>query len=1039
MKNKQTQFMISILIFLLYTLNAFAEEGTSLECNTTSNFINTLQGKSKSKKLKNIHQETKTLMIMVDFKTKKYKKTEKYLSDNIYNLENKESLHSFWYKIRYGAQSIKPAEESWNIKNDGVVRVTLPYDVDQGFDQDGSMFTGTANSEALNKASEYIDFSKFDTNNDGIVDKTELIIVFTYPINFRAYASGISKDYDDITLKTSSIVIGSNTNIDLLLHEAGHALYHLPDLYTNYVAYGNTKVSGLMNKNDSFLSGYSSYLIGARVGTENNDEMRLIERDAPSDVEGPRVYRIDTEDPEEYFLLENIKGYLNIIQVSTHMYKQCFLPKKLNNTSYLNFKYVSGTSTNISVKDVLSTGNVMTFSIDRKAHTLQPAEMINPLNSDSRGVVGYKKLSHFRWTDVGADKYGLEVLFSLEDGEEIIVYKNMDIKDNFVKFDPNSLHKYSNKSLTVKVTLSTFINNKWEKNIYYYHKIPKFSLEAPTDVTVRLADDRDDCSLALTWNDNAENEIGYFIRHNETVVDTIPANSESYTLSLPIDKKKSICNSINVGISAFGLKGMVSRNVHREKNSYSPLEPEKKSLIISPKNWTKVNSGDDIALRWKNYGAARVSLLVTYDIPGKPGSTTIIKNTNIFKTNTTFKIPSSFIVCTIKLKSYDENNNSLGSSVIYIHEKIPAAPRNLRVEGTGETTATLKWEDNSNNERGFLIHEDTLGLIAKLDANTESYKLVGLSPKKRYRYRVKAYGASGPSGEATAYMFTPSKIRSIITAPTDGTKIKGGENVTFTWESYGVTSLSFSVYYYLNGEKIYITNGFLDPIITSKKVKIPPNIKGKVYARLFSYLGHISKGGSTTILKIDETLPNNPTDLGVMNITKNSATLTWTANDTNIIGYNIYENTTLKETLDANVTTYTATELTADTNYTYSVKAYNASGESSASSTSFKTDKDTAVVATKSLITSPKNRDKIVPGSNVTVTWENHGATRKNLTVGARVNGEYIYIKKGRNIQGTSATFKMPLGFTIAFVYLFSYNKDYTYLGNSMISLSPEK
>ncbi|CAA6801140.1 MAG: Cna B domain protein [uncultured Sulfurovum sp.] len=85
------------------------------------------------------------------------------------------------------------------------------------------------------------------------------------------------------------------------------------------------------------------------------------------------------------------------------------------------------------------------------------------------------------------------------------------------------------------------------------------------------------------------------------------------------------------------------------------------------------------------------------------------------------------------------------------------------------------------------------------------------------------------------------------------------------------------------------------------------------------------------------TSPSTPSSLSTSTVTANSALLTWSDNATNESGYRIYQNGTLIATLAANTTSYLVTNLTANTSYTYTVKAFNNSGESSATTVTFST------------------------------------------------------------------------------------------------------
>jgi fibronectin type III domain protein len=82
----------------------------------------------------------------------------------------------------------------------------------------------------------------------------------------------------------------------------------------------------------------------------------------------------------------------------------------------------------------------------------------------------------------------------------------------------------------------------------------------------------------------------------------------------------------------------------------------------------------------------------------------------------------------------------------------PNAPSNLTGTAVSTSQINLSWTDNSNNESGFSI-ERCLGnnctnfvQIAQVGANVTSFNNTGLARNTRYRYRVRAFNATGNSG-----------------------------------------------------------------------------------------------------------------------------------------------------------------------------------------------------------------------------------------------------------------------------------------------------
>jgi chitodextrinase len=83
---------------------------------------------------------------------------------------------------------------------------------------------------------------------------------------------------------------------------------------------------------------------------------------------------------------------------------------------------------------------------------------------------------------------------------------------------------------------------------------------------------------------------------------------------------------------------------------------------------------------------------------------------------------------------------------------------------------------------------------------------------------------------------------------------------------------------------------------------------------------NIASGTSVNVTTVDATAPNNVTNLTTSNVTATSLTLSWTASTSNdVTGYEVYNGSTLLTTVTG--VTYNVSGLTANTNYTFTVKA----------------------------------------------------------------------------------------------------------------------
>ncbi|QTD36306.1 fibronectin type III domain-containing protein [Polaribacter batillariae] len=155
-------------------------------------------------------------------------------------------------------------------------------------------------------------------------------------------------------------------------------------------------------------------------------------------------------------------------------------------------------------------------------------------------------------------------------------------------------------------------------------------------------------------------------------------------------------------------------------------------------------------------------------------------------------------------------------------------------------------------------------------------------------------------------------------------------------------------------------------------------------------------GKFTANVAEDTQAPTQPTNLTTSNVTTNSVNLSWTASTDNtaVTGYDVYRNGTLVTTVTS--TSYTATGLTAGTNYSFYIVAKDEAGNvSSASSTQSITTlapDTTAPSAPTSLASSGKTN------TSVTLTWNastdnvavtSYDVLRGNTVVGNTANTNF--------------------------------------------------
>lgn len=294
------------------------------------------------------------LVILVSFTDIGIEEPDSYWSGKMFNDYSKyptktntdSSVDDYYKENSDGKFYFTPAAESYGTKNDGVIRVSLPFahplyraNDDSEFDQD-SWDVATA---ALQAANPYINFARYDTDHNGDITPNELhieMILAGYEQACGAVGQAVwahSFGLENL-LKLDGVTVGDNytqqgeiqqvftgynyiyypATIGVLCHELGHSL-GLPDLYDTEngatslgLGVYSLMASGNWEYNDApdcypgsspvHLDAWCKSLLGfAPVDTYYSGSYTL-----NSIATGSyNILKVPTTDPEQYFILEN--------------------------------------------------------------------------------------------------------------------------------------------------------------------------------------------------------------------------------------------------------------------------------------------------------------------------------------------------------------------------------------------------------------------------------------------------------------------------------------------------------------------------------------------------------------------------------------------------------------------------------------------------------------------------------------------------------------------------------------------------------------
>lgn len=265
--------------------------------------------------------------------------------------------------------------------------------------------------------------------------------------------------------------------------------------------------------------------------------------------------------------------------------------------------------------------------------------------------------------------------------------------------------------------------------------------------------------VRITVTGNSGNVAGELVNSGGTVVAVINSTSTNpFILTAP----SGGTYTVNAGYkSPSRVYGTTTVNIASAPASPTSLNTNSVSAVQINLNWTD-NSTDEDGFKIERKTGT-----------GGTFSEIAQVNANVTSYNNT-GLQDGTQYC-YRVRAYNTAGNSgySNESCAVTFPDTPSAPSNL-VSSVIQNpfSVMLGWTDNSSNESGFIIEKeiiaDAFAVIDSVNANVTSYQdlNVGIST---YRYRVKAYNASGSSSYSNvSEIFVPVELTSFSAEPSEG-------------------------------------------------------------------------------------------------------------------------------------------------------------------------------------------------------------------------------------------------------------------------------
>ncbi len=436
----------------------------------------------------------------------------------------------------------------------------------------------------------------------------------------------------------------------------------------------------------------------------------------------------------------------------------------------------------------------------------------------------------------------------------------------------------------------------------------------------------------LTWNDNANNELGYRVESKLGVSGTY----ELVSTFGPDVRSVSITSLLEGTQYYYRVLAVNAGGVSAYSNEASAT-----TVLTAPASLNaQASSSSEVVLTWADRSASESG----FTIERSPLTDTSYAPIATVGANTTSFTDSGLSESTkywYRVRAYNADTTSAYASekqATTLHD-LPAAPSALGTTSVLPDKVSLSWKDNSDNESGFKIQRkegatgtfvDIRTTVANATAYTDNDK--ALKDGTLYFYRVSASNSAGDSAFSSEVAAT-----TILKSPDSLTaQAVSSSQVSLTWSDRSAAETGYTI------ERSPVTNTSYTAIATVNANTTSFTDSGLAAATKYWYRVRAFNPNATSDYAKEKSattlndLPAAPTGLSITSLLTNKVSVAWKDNSNNESGFRIQRKEGATGTFAdirttvANVTAYTDNDKTLKdgTSYSYRVCAKNSAGDS---------------------------------------------------------------------------------------------------------------
>jgi subtilisin family serine protease len=329
--------------------------------------------------------------------------------------------------------------------------------------------------------------------------------------------------------------------------------------------------------------------------------------------------------------------------------------------------------------------------------------------------------------------------------------------------------------------------------------------------------------------------------------------------------------------------------------------------------------------------------------------------------------------------------SSFSNVVSATTEPLPGAPTNLAATAVSSSRIDLTWTDNATSEAGFKIERSADGVnfsqIATRGANATTYSNTGLAAGILYSYRVRAYSGADHTDFSNLASAT---TRAAPSAPSNlAATAVSSSRIDLSWTDNSTYESGFKIERSSDGVNFVELGTRAANFTTFSNTGLAADTAYQYRVRAYDGTNHSAY--SNVASATTQSLAAAPTNLSAAAVSSSRIVLSWTDNAGNEAGFKVERGTdgvTFSQVavLGANATTYSNTNLVANTSYYYRVRAYEGTNHSGYSNTASAVTLSPPVAPTNLVATA-------VSSSRIDLTWTDNSTYESGFKIERSTDG----------------------------------------------------